>query len=119
MKSLETCYFTVPCRRLSQSTRVVTALTKIDLYLNQNNQVLEERPGGSFGTNPQYQYVWSPLGGNVMTERDTCSQANGNVLARQTPLQDPLGTVVALWNTAVLQRYVYDPGPAATKALAQ
>jgi RHS repeat-associated protein len=74
--------------------------TTTDVYFNSAWQVIEERVGGSTTA----QYVWSPVGTDMLVERDRGSE-------RLYVQQDANGDVTALVNTSggVVERYVYNP----------
>ena len=69
-----------------------------------------------FGTSkvqPLQQYVWSPVGENLLVGMDrTPEEAGAGVLSERHYIQqDPLGNVTALVSPtgAVEERYAYDP----------
>src|SRR5262249_13291582 len=76
-------------RRIRQ---IVSGGSRTDLYFNQGGQAIEEWTSDV----PTAQYVWSPAGGNLITQRDNLN-GNGTLPMRNYPLQDPLGSVVVLW----------------------
>jgi RHS repeat-associated protein len=83
-------------------------LSTTDVYFNSAGQVIEERQAGAMSA----QYVWSPAGGNLLTERDVSpSIYPRSVPARVYVLQDPVGNVVAVVTPSptVIERYMYDP----------
>ena len=105
---LETLGYDVFNQRVSVTTSTATT----DLYYSSDSQVLEVRVGGVAAK----QYVWSPVGVDVLVERDRDTDANGTLDERLYVLQDAGDNVTALVNTsgAVVERFVYDPYGAAT-----
>ena len=97
---------------LNQRVSVTTSTATTDLYYSSDWQVLEVRVGGMAAK----QYVWSPVGVDVLVERDRDTDANGTLDERLYVLQDAGNNVTALVNTsgAVVERFVYDPYGAAT-----
>ena len=92
---------------LNQRVSVTTSTATTDLYYSSDWQVLEVRVGGVAAK----QYVWSPVGVDVLVERDRDTDANGSLDERLYVLQDANDNVTALVNTsgAVVERFVYDP----------
>ena len=94
----------------------VTPVTADHLYYSADDQVIEERVGGTAAGNVTYQYVWGAGYVNQMVLRDTYSggveQASQRLYAQWNANYD----VTALVNTsgAVVERYLYDPYGSAT-----
>jgi RHS repeat-associated protein len=90
-------------RRITESSSATTR----DLYYNGQWQVIEERVSGQ----TQAQYVWDPLGPDILVERDSNPDSNGNLTLRLYAQQDANGDVAALVDTSgnVVERFVYDP----------
>jgi hypothetical protein len=92
-------------RRIQQTSSGTTT----DLYFNDSWQVVEERIGGT----PKVQYVWAPVGGDVLVERDRDTTGGGTWAERLYALQDANNNVLAMANAAgagaISERYAYDP----------
>ncbi len=97
---------------LNQRVSVTTSTATTDLYYSADWQVLEVRVGGVAAK----QYMWSPVGVDVLIERDRDTDANGTLDERLYVLQDASNNVTALVNTSgtVVERFVYDPFGQAT-----
>ena len=87
----------------------VTQVTTDHLYYSAQDQVIEERVGGTASSNVADQYVWGAGYVNELVLRDTYS--GGVETQRLYAQQDANYNVTALVNTSgvVQERYLYDP----------
>jgi RHS repeat-associated protein len=97
-------------RRMVQIDVGATGAVRSDLYYSSTGQVVEERNNDGV---PQAQYVWSPVGSNLLVARDYSTQRNGVLkdTDRLYAQQDANGNVTSLVNTLgqVVERYAYEP----------
>jgi RHS repeat-associated protein len=110
--AIETNVYDALNRRVSETASSTTT----HFYYNLAWQVVEERVGGTGSSNVRAQYLWSPVGVDVLILRDRDTDGNGTLDERLYVQQDAQSNVTALVDTsgAVVERVVQDPYGART-----